>query len=154
MPYFQPHFTKSVFVFLMMAFLLVGCSSEKAGITENNTPAQDDWSAMTLWYRQPAKQWIEALPLGNGRLGAMVYGRTEKEIIQLNEETVWTGGPYEPSEPEGPAALPEIQQLIFEGKYREAQEKLGRIMDTRPRGHQKYQPLGTLELEFPGHNEG
>ncbi len=153
MPYFQPHFTKSVFVFLMMGLLMVGCSSEKAGITENNTQEHDDWSAMILWYRQPAKQWIEALPLGNGRLGAMVYGRTEKEIIQLNEDTIWTGGPYETSEPEGPAALPEIRQLIFEGKYREAQEIFSRIMDTRPRAQQKYQPLGTLELEFPGHND-
>ena len=115
------------------------------------TPQQDDWSDMKLWYSRPAEQWIEALPLGNGRLGAMVYGKTEKEQIPLNEDTVWTGGPYEPSVPEGPAALPEIQQLVFEGKYRKAQEWLGRIMRTEPRGHMKYQPLGTLGLEFSGH---
>ncbi len=145
-----PYF-KSAWVLFLMGLVLTGCSLDKTGKTGNTTQKEKDWSALTLWYRQPAAQWIEALPVGNGRLGAMVYGGTEKEIIQLNEETVWTGGPYEPSEPEGPAALPEIRQLIFEGKYRKAQEMFGRIMDTRPRSHQKYQPLGTLKLEFPGH---
>jgi alpha-L-fucosidase 2 len=111
--------------------------------------AEEDWSGLKLWYEKPASQWIEALPLGNGRLGAMVYGGVEKDEIALNEDTVWTGGPYEPSQPEGPAAMPEIQSLIWEGKYRKAQEMLGRIMSTVPRGHMKYQPLGTLRLEFP-----
>jgi alpha-L-fucosidase 2 len=114
---------------------------------------EDTWPNMKLWFGRPAEQWIEALPVGNGRLGAMIYGKTDREQIPLNEDTVWTGGPYEPSVPEGPAALPEVQRLVFEGKYRKAQELLGRIMRTEPRGHMKYQPMGTLQLEFPGHDE-
>ena len=61
---------------------------------------------LTLWYRRPAAQWVEALPLGNGRLGAMVFGGIEQERIQINEETLWAGGPYDPNNPEARAALP------------------------------------------------
>jgi alpha-L-fucosidase 2 len=56
--------------------------------------------ALRLWYRQPAAQWVEALPVGNGRLGAMVFGGVEKERLQLNEDTLWAGGPYDPNNPE------------------------------------------------------
>lgn len=106
-------------------------------------------AALELWYRQPAKQWIEALPVGNGRLGAMVFGKTDEERIQLNEDTVWTGGPYDPANPKGPQALPEIRRLVFAGEYRKAHRLFGRTMMSTPVGQMMYQPLGDLWLKFP-----
>jgi len=108
---------------------------------------------LILWYRQPATQWVEALPIGNGRLGAMVFGQVRKEHIQLNEETVWTGGPYDPSNPDALGALPEVQRLIFEGQYIEAHQLYGRKMMSHPLRQMKYQPLGDLCLEFPHSGE-
>lgn len=75
---------------------------------------------LKLWYKQPATQWVEALPLGNSRLGAMVYGIPDNEEIQLNEETVWGGGPHRNDNPEAKDILPEVRRLIFEGKSKEA----------------------------------
>ncbi|MDE5917951.1 MAG: glycoside hydrolase family 95 protein, partial [Duncaniella sp.] len=75
-----------------------------------------------LWYDRPAQVWTEALPLGNGRLGAMVYGNPASEQIQLNEETLWAGRPNNNANPEALEWIPKIRQLVFEGKYREAQD--------------------------------
>jgi alpha-L-fucosidase 2 len=72
--------------------------------------------SQTLWYNQPAKQWTEALPLGNGRLGAMVYGRTENEMIQFNEETLWTGQPHDYAHKGAYNYLDELRQLLWDGK--------------------------------------
>ncbi|HUU91345.1 MAG TPA: glycoside hydrolase family 95 protein, partial [Phycisphaerae bacterium] len=107
----------------------------------------------TLWYARPAREWKEALPVGNGRLGAMVFGTAPVERIQLNEETVWTGGPYDPTRPGGPESLPEIRRLVFEGKHRQAHYLFGETMMGRPVEQMKYQPLGNLRLTFPGHDE-
>ena len=71
--------------------------------------------ATVLWYTHPAEKWENALPIGNGRLGAMVFGRTDEEIIQLNEDTYWSGGPYSTTVKGGYQALPEIRRLLFEG---------------------------------------
>src|SRR5438045_9118989 len=68
---------------------------------------------LSLWYRQPARQWVEALAVGNGRLGAMVFGGVDRERLQLNEDTLWAGGPYDPANPEAPQHLPEARRLIF-----------------------------------------
>ena len=106
---------------------------------------------MKLWYTKPATAWIEALPVGNGRLGAMVFGGTGVERLQLNEETIWTGGPYDPTRPGGPEALPEIRRLVFGGKFFEAEALFARTMMGQPAEQMKYQPLGNLILEFPGH---
>ncbi|MDR1817203.1 MAG: glycoside hydrolase family 95 protein, partial [Puniceicoccales bacterium] len=76
----------------------------------------------TLVYDAPAKWWTDALPVGNGRLGAMVFGGTDRERIQLNEGTVWAGSPYHNNSPDSLAALPKIRELMFAGKHREAQE--------------------------------
>ncbi len=133
----------------LMVICFSGCRSDRPGRSLESSIEGFGWSDLKMWYRQPAEQWIEALPVGNGRLGAMVYGRFTEEIIQLNEDTIWTGGPYQPSEPEGPRELPEVRRLVFEGKFRKAEEIFGRIMATDPRGHQKYQPLGILQLKFP-----
>jgi len=106
---------------------------------------------LRLWYRQPAEGWNQALPVGNGRLGAMVYGRTDDETIQLNEETLWSGGPYDPVVPGAWRALPEIRRLLFSGDIPAAHDLFGRSMMGRPYEQMKYQPLGNLHLTFPGH---
>ena len=111
----------------------------------------DDSGATVLWYAQPSQQWVEALPVGNGRLGAMVFGGTAAERIQLNEQTVCTGGPYDPTRGGGPEVLPRIRRLVFAGKYLDAHDLFGQAMMGRPAEQMKYQPLGNLRLEFPGH---
>ena len=109
-------------------------------------------SNLVLWYRQPAKEWTEALPVGNGRLAAMVFGKTEDERIQLNEETLWSGGPYDPSKRGASKALPEIRRLVFEGQFMEAHNRFGRTMMGMPVEQMKYQPFADLLLRFPGHS--
>ena len=106
-----------------------------------------------LWYKQPAETFAEALPLGNGRLGAMVFGNPAKERILLNEETVWTGGPYNPTNLKGAANIDEIRKQVFQGNYALAHRLFGRYMMGTPVEQMKYQPLGNLNIEFPDHEE-
>lgn len=106
---------------------------------------------LRLWYSKPATEWTEALPLGNSRLGVMVYGGVEKEELQLNEETVWAGGPHRNDNPQALEALPEIRRLVFEGKSREAQDLVGKSFET-PRNGMPYQTIGSLLLDFPIHD--
>ncbi|MBC8235264.1 glycoside hydrolase family 95 protein [bacterium] len=108
---------------------------------------------LVLWYRKPAKEWTEALPVGNGRLGAMVFGGVERERIQLNEETLWDGGPLDTNNPEALDALSEVQRLLFEGKNAEATELAGQKMMGVPERIKSYQSLGDLILESPGDAE-
>jgi alpha-L-fucosidase 2 len=108
--------------------------------------------SLILWYDQPANEWVEALPVGNGRLGAMVFGRTKTERLQLNEDTLFAGGPYDPTNPEALQNLPEARRLIFEDRYQEANDLIGRKMMGRPLKQMPYQPLGDLLLDFPGHD--
>jgi alpha-L-fucosidase 2 len=116
-----------------------------------NLSAQNE-SLLKLWYNQPAKQWVEALPVGNGRLGAMVYGDPSKEIIQLNENTVWAGQPNRNDNPDAKEALPEVRKLIFEGKYKEAQDLVNQKIITKTSHGMSYQTVGNLKLNFPGHD--
>lgn len=104
---------------------------------------------LKLWYSKPAKEWVEALPLGNGRLGAMVFGNPVKDRIQLNEQTIWGGGPNRNDNPDALKALPEVRQLIFDGKNQEAQNLIEKKFKT-PRNGMPYQTMGSLYLEFPG----
>jgi alpha-L-fucosidase 2 len=115
-----------------------------------NGMAQSD-TYLKLWYLQPAKQWVEALPVGNGRLGAMVYGDPSKEVIQLNENTVWAGQPYRNDNPDSREALPEVRKLIFEGKYKEAQDLINQKFISKISSGMPYQTVGNLKLRFPGH---
>ena len=101
-----------------------------------------------VWYDEPAKTWEEAIPTGNGRLGAMVFGKYNEERIQLNEETYWSGGPYSTVVNDGYKTLPTIQKLVFEGKYLEAHNLFGRNLMGYPVEQQKYQSLGNLHLFF------
>ena len=102
-----------------------------------------------LWYRQPAKVWEEALPIGNGKVGAMIFGGVADERIQLNENTLWDGYPLDPNNPEGLKALPEVQRLLFENKNNEAVELAGKTMMGVPQRIRSYQSLGELWFDTP-----
>jgi alpha-L-fucosidase 2 len=111
------------------------------------------WSDLKLWYRQPAADWNEALPIGNGNLGAMVFGGIKSERLQLNEDTVWAGEKRDRNNPAGLKNLPEVRRLLFAGKPKEAEELAERTMIAVPKRMPPYQPLGDLLLRFPGHDE-
>jgi len=111
------------------------------------SPAPEE--SLSLWYRRPAQRWVEALAIGSGRLGAMVFGGVNRECLQLNEDTLWGGGPYDQNNPEALAALPEARRLVFEGKYREADRLVNEKMIAKPRGQMPYQTVGDLLLDFP-----
>ncbi|MFZ6722637.1 glycoside hydrolase family 95 protein [Undibacterium sp. Ji49W] len=104
----------------------------------------------TLWYRQPASCWEEALPIGNGRLGAMVFGRVGQERLQLNEDTLWAGASYTPDNPDARAALPEVRRLITEGKFKEATDLAGTYMMGKPLKLMPYGSLGDVLLTLNG----
>ncbi len=108
-------------------------------------------SSLRLWYQQPATEWVEALPIGNGRIGAMVYGDPQNEKIQLNESTVWAGQPNRNDNPDAKDALPEVRRLIFEGKYKEAQELVNNKFISKTSHGMPYQTVGNLHLHFSGH---
>ena len=114
--------------------------------------AQSD-SLMKLWYLSPARQWVEALPVGNGRLGAMIYGDPCNELIQLNENTVWAGQPNRNDNPDAKEALPEVRKLIFEGKFKEAQDLVNSKMISKTSQGMPYLIAGNLRLAFPGHEK-
>ena len=111
-----------------------------------------DKSDLLLWYNKPAADWNAALPLGNGRLGAMVFGTPAVERIQLNEATVWAGSPNNNPNPKAKAALPEVRKLIFEGKYGEAQKMADANIMPATNAGMPYQSMGDLYISFPGHS--
>ncbi|GAB4016254.1 glycoside hydrolase family 95 protein [Spirosoma koreense] len=109
-------------------------------------------TTLKLWYDKPAGTvWTNALPVGNGRLGAMVYGNVATETVQLNESTVWTGSPNRNDNPDALASLPEIRKLVFSGKQGEAQKLAEKTMQSKTSNGQMYQPVGSLLLRFAGH---
>ncbi|GFN33131.1 glycoside hydrolase family 95 protein [Paenibacillus xylaniclasticus] len=101
-----------------------------------------------LWYRQPANDWNEALPIGNGRLGAMVFGDVDNEQLQLNEDSLWYGGPRDRNNRDALANLPKIRELILSGKLQEAQELALMALTGVPESQRHYEPLGDLQLHF------
>lgn len=106
----KKHLFEFAFIFVWSA-MLFSCTS----------PVKESNPATTLlWYDAPARHWLEALPIGNSHLGGMVYGGVQDEDIQLNEETFWSGGPHDNNRPEALALMPQIRQLIFDGKEKEA----------------------------------
>ncbi len=107
---------------------------------------------LRLWYNTSSgKTWENALPVGNGRLGAMVYGNVEKEIIQLNEHTVWSGSPNRNDNSAALASLPEMRKMIFEGRQKEAEQLANKTIITKTSHGQKFQPVGNLYLDFLEH---
>lgn len=107
---------------------------------------------LKLWYQQPAKTWVEVLPVGNSSMGAMVYGGTSREELQLNEETLWGGGPYRNDNPKALESLAEVRNLIFSGKTMDAQNLIDQTFYTGRNG-MPYQTIGSLIIEAPGHEK-
>lgn len=107
------------------------------------TNAQSD---LTLWYKKPARNWNEALPIGNGRLGAMIFGGAKEELIQLNEATLWSGGPVNTNpNPFASQYLPEIRKALFNEEYEKAEELTKKMQGLFT---ESYEPLGDLTLKY------
>lgn len=102
-----------------------------------------------LWYDAPASIWTEALPIGNSRLGAMIYGIPSSERLQLNEETIWAGRPNNNANPEALEYLPKVRQLVWDGKYKEAQDLATKHVQANTNSGMPYQPFGDLYISFP-----
>ena len=111
--------------------------------------AAETTSPLTLFYTNAAAKWTEALPIGNGRLGAMIFGGVAREHLQLNESTLWAGGPYDPNNTNALAALPEARALVFAGKYDDAAKLIGDKMMATPLREMPYETMGDLFLDFP-----
>lgn len=120
---------------------------ERVMLTGN---AEAPTNPLTLWYRQPARTWNEALPVGNGKLGAMIFGGIEREQIALNEDSVWEGYHRNADNTNSLAALPKIRELLFENKSDEAVQLIGDDMMGVPSRLRSYQPLGDLWMDSPG----
>ncbi|WP_433509307.1 glycosyl hydrolase family 95 catalytic domain-containing protein [Nonomuraea sp. CA-143628] len=104
---------------------------------------------LALWYDKSAgTEWLRALPIGNGRLGAMVFGNVDTERLQLNEDTIWAGGPYDQSNTKGAAALGQIRQSVFQNQWSQAQTLVDQNMLGNPSAQLAYQPVGDLRLTF------
>jgi alpha-L-fucosidase 2 len=139
--------------FIRAALALVALDPVHGRLEEIESPFEGkaalDSSPNQLWYSKPAERWLEALPVGNGRLGGMVYGNIEKERIGLTESTIWSGAPGSSDEiPHALEYLREIRNLIFQGKYLEAQTLCKEHMLGRPKSFGTNLPLGDLELAF------
>src|SRR5262249_34655644 len=109
--------------------------------------AQD---ALTLWYNKPATLWVEALPVGNGRMGAMQFGGIAHERIQFNEQTVWTGEPHDYAHHGAYRSLGQIRELLWAGKQKEAEDLAMREFMSVPLRQKAYQAFGDLEIDFEG----
>ncbi|HTN22246.1 MAG TPA: glycoside hydrolase family 95 protein [Pelobium sp.] len=133
---------------LLLAFANIQSEVAFAQVNENHS------DALKLWYKQPSgKVWENAMPLGNGRLGAMVYGNVENEIIQLNEHTVWSGSPNRNDNPLALDSLNKIRQLIFDGKQKEAERLANKVIVSKKSHGQMFEPVGSLNLAFVGHEK-
>ncbi|HDS85240.1 MAG TPA: glycoside hydrolase family 95 protein, partial [Phycisphaerales bacterium] len=128
---------------------LWGCQQ----ITAVNSVQPERLDYWVLQYHKPADQWVEALPIGNGHMGAMVFGRTAQERIQFNEDTLWTGQPQDYQNPGAVEVLPELRRLLFEGKQREAEQLAMERFMSDPLRQCSFMPFGDLNLAFGGHDE-
>ncbi|MDX1284936.1 MAG: glycoside hydrolase family 95 protein, partial [Draconibacterium sp.] len=136
---------KNLFIFLLIFSLIPFISCDILEKEKELNPS------LTLWYDKPAQNWTEALPVGNGRLGAMVYGKTNSEIIQFNEETLWTGQPHDYAHEGAHEVLDELRQLLWDGKQARAHTLGNERFMSQPFGQLCYQPFGNILLDFPGH---
>ncbi|MGP8198196.1 MAG: glycosyl hydrolase family 95 catalytic domain-containing protein [Limisphaerales bacterium] len=137
------------FIFAVVTAALLLSQPPNSSATEFTGEAPPPAEPLSLWYRQPASNWVSALPIGNGRLGAMVFGGVNEERLQLNEDTLWGGGPYDPDSPDALGALPEARQLVFDGNYKAAADLISKRIMARPLTQMPYQTVGDLLLAFP-----
>lgn len=121
-------------------------------LASRSARAADDAKAPRLWFDHPAAQWIDGLPIGNGRMGAMIMGGTADERIQFNEDTLWTGKPHDYVRAGAADHLKQIQQLVFEGRSKEAADLVRATFLSDPVRQKAYQPFGDLRFHFPGHD--
>ena len=133
---------------LILLFFLLQFGSVVLTQTTGFAHAGEPDPSTSIWFTAPATKWDEALPVGNGRLGAMVFGGAQEERLQLNEDTYWSGGPYSTVVKGGYKFLPEIQRLVFAEKYLDAHNLFGRTLMGYPVEQQKYQSLANLHLFF------
>lgn len=138
-------------VVAMSSCAVAGADPSVAAQTTCTNGAVPASSKLVLWYSRPATQWVEALPIGNGRLGAMVFGGVPTERIQFNEATLWIGEPHDYSRPGAVEYLPKIRELLFAGRQREAEALAMEKFMSVPLRQMPYQPFGDIIIEFPGH---
>lgn len=132
----------------LVVVALTLCTAAVSGIHASQAKA----SELKLWYAEPATEWTQALPVGNGRLGAMVFGGTAETRYQLNEDSLWCGGPHDYARDGAAQYLSQIRQLLFDGKQKEATQLAMEQFMSVPLGQMPYQPFGDLRLTFPGHD--
>ena len=136
----------------MKNILLFSAAALVLAATPNHIAAaqsKSSWNSHVLWYDKPATTWTEALPIGNSRLGAMVYGTPATERLQLNEETIWAGRPNNNANPEAKEYLPKVRELVWKGKYKEAQDLATAHVMAKTNLGMPYQPFGDLYISFP-----
>ena len=141
--------TISTFTLAMALCMSIGHAKGHQASSLNNI-IKPQPSAHLLWYDKPATTWTEALPIGNSRLGAMIFGVPSAERLQLNEETIWAGRPNNNANPEALEYLPKVRQLVWEGKYKEAQDMATKHVQAQTNSGMPYQPFGDLFINFPG----
>ena len=130
--------------------MAVGAAAGLTGMEPVPSSAATSPSPPTLWYRQPASAWTEALPIGTGRLAAMVFGGVARERLQLNEDTLWGGGPYDPANPKAREGIPRVRALIEEARWVEARDFATASIMATPIRQMSYNALGDLYLDFEG----
>lgn len=136
---------RSYLLFIAIAVFIPDAGSWAA---RDTSTGQEPENALTLWYRKPAEKWIEAMPVGNGRLGAMVFGGVDTERLQLNEDTLWSGGPHVYDNPQALEHLEEVRALIKRGQLRKARKLSDKYLLGAPPFQQAYQPLGNMYIYF------
>ncbi|WP_082433288.1 glycosyl hydrolase family 95 catalytic domain-containing protein [Flagellimonas eckloniae] len=133
----------SICILILCVFFQLSC--------DTNPREKELNPSLVLWYDKPAENWTEALPIGNGRLGGMIYGGTDKETIQFNDETLWTGQPHDYANEGAHKILKELRQLLWKGKQEEAEKLANENYMSEPLGQMCYQPFGNILLDFIGH---
>ncbi|TFG50524.1 MAG: hypothetical protein E4H40_01190, partial [Candidatus Brocadiia bacterium] len=132
---------------LVILWLLTpGCGGGKTEYIDRKSPQDAYWNDLKIWMRQPADQWDQGLVVGNGRIGAMLFGAVEEEHLQLNEDTLWSGGPHDYNVEGAVEHLDVVRQLILQGKAKQAEKLIEALMMGNPKKLQAYQPFGDLYL--------
>ncbi len=147
----MPELTRRQAMRLGAVGVLAGAGWTATARTGSAAPAEVRAAGdLALWYDEAAgSDWLRALPVGNGRLGAMVFGNTDTERVQLNEDTVWAGGPHDYDNPRGAGAIAQIRQLVFANQWGQAQSLIDQTMLGSPAAQLPYQPVGDLRLTLP-----